>query len=301
MTVPTILTWWWKQPGGRTAYTPAHVAIWADMVKRHLSRPYRLAVVTNEPLELPGVEIIRPPREFEDIRLPTWREHRPQCLRRLTMFRPDAAQWFGERFICMDMDCVISGPLDPLFEGGEDFRIFAGTAPTRPYNGSLMMIRAGSRPRVYSEFTEGGAVEAGRKFVGSDQAWIAHILGPDEATWTASDGACWWQGRPHDSARVTFFPGGQKPWEMDGEFFASHYRRSDKRRGLILGRGPKVWDEAEAALDAGVYDGVIALREPAAHWPGDIEAVADNEAHALRLAAMLGFGDFTFCGRAWAA
>jgi hypothetical protein len=294
----TVLTWFWTQLGGRTAYTPAHVAIWADMVRRHLSVSHRLAVVTNEDLAIPGVETIRPPREFEEVRIPTWGEHRPQCLRRLVMFRRDAAQWFGERFVCMDMDCVISGPLDPLFRGEEEFRICAGTAPGRPYNGSMMLLRAGARPQVYDDFTPVAAAAAGKRFVGSDQAWIAHCLGPDEPTWGKADGVAWWHGREPAGARVTFFPGGTKPWEMDDPFVASHYRRSGARAGLSLGRGSAVWDEAEAALERRTYDGVIALREPARHWPGEIEAVADNEAHALRLAAMLGFSEWTFCGRA---
>lgn len=259
--------------------------------------PHRLACVTHEDVRFDGVEIIKPPREFEEVRIPTWGEHRPQCLRRLVMFRPDAAKWFGDWIICMDTDAVISGPLDPLFTD-HDFRIFKGTAPNRPYNGSLFMLRAGARAEVYADFTPERAADAGKQFVGSDQAWIAQRLGPDEPTWDARDGVSWWQGRADDNARVTFFPGGLKPWEMDDPFVAEHYRRGPGRRGLILGRGRSVWDDAEAALSGARYDGVIALREPAQHWPGDIEAVAENEAHAERLAAMLGFSEWTFCGRA---
>lgn len=294
----TVLTWWWRQPGGRTAYEPIHIAIWADMVRRHLKQPHRLAVVTHEPLSIPGVAIIRPPREFEEVRLATWPDFRPQCLRRLVMFRADAARWFGERFVCMDLDCVIGGPLDPLFGGGEDFRIFKGTAPGRPYNGSMMMLRAGARARVHSEFTPEGAAAAGRRFIGSDQAWISHVLGPNEATWDERDGVGWWQAR--STAPLLFFPGKVKPWDVIGTdpHVCRHYRRDPGRKALILGRGRAVWDEAEAALDRDRFDAVIAVREAARHWPGPVEAVADDDDHALKLAAMLGFGDFTFCGRA---
>lgn len=296
----TVLTWLWRQEGGRTAYTASHVNIWADMVRRHLKQPHRLACVTDIPEGIAShVEIIPPPHEFEDIRIPTWKEARPQCLRRLTMFRPDAGQTFGERFVCMDLDCCISAPLDPLFDTAADFKIFKGTAPDRPYNGSIFMLRAGARPQVYTDFTPQGAVDAGKRFVGSDQAWIAHCLGPKEAVWDHRDGVCWWQGREPQDARILFFPGHAKPWELtDNAYIGNHYRRDTGRRGLILGRGRSVWDEAEQALEAQRYDGVIALREPAKHWPGEIEAVADNEGHALRLAAMLGFRDYTFCGQA---
>lgn len=296
----TVLTWYWRQEGGRTAYTPAHVSIWASMVRRHLSMPHRLAIVTDEPLDIPGVEIIAPPREFEDVRIPTWKDHRPQCFRRLAMFRHDAAALFGERIICMDLDCVVSGPLDPLFAGGEDFRMFKGTVAARPYNGSLMMLRAGARAQVYERFTPEGAVEAGKRFLGSDQAWISHILGPNEAVWDAADGVDWWRpGMTGDRAPLLFFPGAVKPWEVVGTdpHVAAHYRRDDAGRGLILGRGKTVWDDAEAALEAGAFDGVIALHEAARHWPGPIEALADDEGHALKLAAMLGYSDHVFCGR----
>ncbi len=301
----TVLTWLWMQEGGRTSYTAAHVNIWADMVRRHLKMPHRLACVTDLPDGIDSrVEIIVPPREFEDIRIPTWKEARPQCLRRLTMFAPDAARTFGERFVCMDMDCVVSGPLDPLFNTATDFKIFAGTAANRPYNGSMMLLRAGARPHVYTDFTPERAVEAGQRFVGSDQAWISRCLGPDEAVWTEADGVFWWQGAGQvpEAPRVLFFPGSTKPWEMlEHPYVGGNYRRNGGRRALILGRGASVWDEAEQALDRWSFDGVIALREPAAHWPGEIEAVADNEKHALRLATMLGFARFTFCGQSLTA
>lgn len=292
----TILSWWWAQPGGRTAYTAAHVGIWASMVRRHLAMPHRIAVVTNEALDIPGVEVIRPPREFEDVRIPTWQDHRPQCLRRLVMFRPDAAKIFGERFLCMDLDVVISGPLDPLLTD-HDFRIMKGTAPGRPYNGSLMMLRAGARPQVYEQFTPEGAAEAGRRFLGSDQAWISHVLGPNEAVWDEADGVDWW--KPGTSAPLLFFPGSTKPWEAirNDPHVAEHYRRDGAGRGLILGRGRTVWDDAEAAIDKHQFDGVVALHEAARHWPGPVDALADDEAHALELAAMLGLSDNVFCGR----
>lgn len=294
----TVMAWFWKQPGGRTTYEAAHVTIWADMVRRHLKQPHRLAVVTTEKLNLPAeIETIVPPREFEDVRLPTWAEGRPQCLRRLVMFRPDAARWFGERFVCMDLDCVIGGPLDPMFDSGHDFRMFKGTAPGRPYNGSMMLLKAGARPQVYNRFTPEGAATAGRQFVGSDQAWISHILGPNEAVWDERDGVGWWQ--PGAQLPLLFFPGKLKPWDVIGTdpHVGKHYRRASGGKALILGRARSVWDDAEAALDRESFDGVIAVHEAARHWPGKVDAIADDDGHALKLATMLGFGEWTFCGR----
>lgn len=294
----TCLTWLWIQPGGRTEYTAQHVAIWASMIRRNLKRKHRIACVTHEDIDVPGVEIIRPPREFENVRIPTWKEHRPQCLRRLTMFRPDAARIFGEKIVCMDLDICITGPLDPFFAGDPEFRIATGAPIGMPYNGSVIFLTAGARPQVYERFTPQGAAEAGRRFIGSDQAWISHVLGPNEPTWTEADGLTRWQPGCKPSP-LMIFPGGVKPWEaiQHDAAVARHYRREGRRKVLILGRGPRVWHEAEAALDEQDFDGVIALRGPSRHWPGPLDAIANDESHARKLARMLGYSSVTLCGQ----
>src|SRR3546814_19892900 len=65
--------------------------------------------------------------EFLDISNPRWSNGRPQCYRRLSMFRRDAGEIFGERFVSMDLDVVVGGPLDPLFDRPEDLVLFKGT------------------------------------------------------------------------------------------------------------------------------------------------------------------------------
>lgn len=299
----TVLTWLWSQPGGRTSYTAGHVNIWADMVARNLSTPHRLACVTDMPDGIDaGVEIIAPPREFEDVRIPSWGDARPQCLRRLVMFRPDAAEIFGERFVCMDLDCVIGGQLDPFFETEAGFKICAGTAKGRPYNGSMMILRAGARPQVYTEFTGAKAVEAGRKFVGSDQAWISAILGPNEEVWRQEDGIAWFgQYRPPSSV-LTFFPGHLKPWDTASGWIGQHYRRSPRfGRCLILGYDENLWGDVESALNEGPFEAVIASPEAAEHWPGPILAVARTNEEAVRLAGIHGYSDIRRCGMKEAA
>lgn len=295
----TALCWYWKQPEGRTSYEPIHVAIWADMIRRNLTVPHRLACVTNEPLNIPGLEIIVPPSDFEDIRIPTWPEHRPQCLRRLSMFRRDAGEIFGEEILCTDLDLVVGASLDPLLDGAGDFRMSLGTAPGRPYNGSLVYLRAGARPQVYEDFTPNRAAEAGRKFIGSDQAWIAHCLGPKEATWAEGDGVVF-HGLPRSPStvrRIMFFPGATKPWmKQNDPWVLKHYRRSPQGRCLVLGYDDNLWAEVSRALDHGPYDAVIASPEAAKHWPGAVLAVARDNYHAARLAHMHGFDDVTWCG-----
>jgi len=303
MTEPIhVLTWLWQQPGGRTNYQPWHVRCWADMVRRHLTMPHTLAVVTDVPGDYGDIEVIAPPRDFEDVRIPTWGQHMPQCLRRLAMFRPDAAAIFGERFVSMDLDCVISGSLDPLFDRDEDFVMYRGTNAARPYNGSLLMMTAGARPQVYTEFTPEGAVAAGEKYIGSDQAWISYVLGPGEAVWGANDGVHAWNSRLNvGEPRVTFFLQPEKPWSYvaKGEpYCTEHYRREPHDgRALILGYAQTVWDDAERALSGGRFDAVIASPEAAQHWPQPVDAVAGDDDQAIRIAHMMGFTDYVFCGR----
>jgi hypothetical protein len=215
----TVLTWLWAQPRGRTKFAAHNVNIWADMVRRNLSTPHEIACVTATPQGIdPSIRIITPPGEFEDVQ-PKWGPRKPNCFRRLAMFRRDAAKIFGKRFVCMDLDCVVGGPLDPLFDRKEDLVLFKGTADTRPYNGSMMLIKAGCRPHVYEDFNQAGADISGTEFVGSDQAWLAHKLGWNETTWDEADGVYWYgkrylRERKRVTPRLLFFPGKVKPWDL---------------------------------------------------------------------------------------
>lgn len=301
----TVLTWLWAQPGGRATYTAEHVNIWAAMVRRHLRMPHRLACVTDMPDGIARhVDIIAPPGEFTGWEIPTWTGDKPQCLRRVALFAPDAASRFGaERLVSMDLDCVISGGLDPLFSRQEPIVLYkspSGAAPVaRPYNGSMLMLTAGVRPEVYSGLTLQGAIEAGRLYPGSDQAWISYALGPGEATWCEADGVVWWGRWFGDPARVMFFPGHPKPWQLleQEPFIAAHYRGARKGRALILGYGRTLWTEVNRALRSGRFEAVIASPEAARHWPAPVLAIAGDDLEAERLARMHGFADWVFCGR----
>lgn len=234
----TVLTWLWTQQKSRTNYTAHHVNLWAAMVRRNLSMSHRIACVTDTPRGIdPSVEIIPPTGEFVGMETPTWRNAKPNCFRRLVMFRRDAAKTFGKRFVSMDLDCVIGGPLDPLFDRKEDLVLFKGTSPNRHYNGSMQLITAGCRPHVYEKFNLTGAEEAGIRFHGSDQAWLCYHLGPGEATWGEGDGVCWfnpgypgsWKPKPKPKPTILFFPGRTKPWDWTMLPFVKNNYRLDMR------------------------------------------------------------------------
>lgn len=233
----TVLTWLWRSPTCRTQFKAEYVNIWADMVRRNLSLPHRIACVTDTPEGIDSsIEIIKPPGDFEDVQAP-WGVRKPNCYRRLSMFRRDAGDIFGERFVCMDLDCVIGGPLDPLFDRPHDLVLFKGTAPDRPYNGSMMLIKAGCRPQVYEDFTAEGARISGEEFVGSDQAWLAHKLGNREKVWSEKDGVFWYGSlyralSKKVKPRILFFPGKVKPWTLAqvriDPFVTNNYRMSER-------------------------------------------------------------------------
>lgn len=226
----TILSWFWKQPDGRATYTAETVNIWADMVSRNLSIPHRMACVTSHQDGIdPHIQIIAPPKDYEDVQMPGWGADKPQCLRRLSMFRPDAADIFGERFVCMDLDCVVFDSLDPLLDTDADFKMYRGTNRKRPYNGSMLLLRAGARPQVYRQLTPLALRVAGSQYVGSDQAWISFILGAGEETWGIDDGVHAYNSRWNTSdPRLMFFLGNPKPWDAEPQsdpMIRKHYRK----------------------------------------------------------------------------
>lgn len=296
----------WHKKGSRTNYTAAHVNIWAAMVSKHLTIPHRIACVTDMPEGIdPYIEIIKPPGEFVDLETPTWKGDKPNCFRRLAMFRPDAAKIFGERFVCMDLDCVIGANIDMLFDRDDDFVMYKGTSFDRPYNGSMMMLRAGARPQVYVDFNEENAIKSGAKYVGSDQAWISYCLGPNEKTWSFEDGICWWGSQYNTlipEKRIMFFPGQIKPWESVtygfDKWITSHYKGNKKNKTcLILGYNKNVWDELEDALEQGPFDNYIISPEIEPYWTNGYLEIAANDEYALRLVRMHGYENFVFCGR----
>lgn len=219
-----LFTWLWRQEPVMHDYDASKVNLWASQLRRHLTIPYRLGCVTDMPDGLDAdIEVIPLPKEFSDVRVAAWDEKKkcPQCYRRLTLFALDAERRFGaKRFVSMDMDVLATGKLDSLFDHDHDFVILKGTATHRPYNGGMVQLTAGARPQVFETFTPEGAALSRQRFVGSDQAWISHVLGKGEKTWGPQEGVYYkrllpsdtW--RPPNNMRMLFFPGSPKPWDI---------------------------------------------------------------------------------------
>lgn len=227
MTPITFVAWRWKptKPDPRFAFTPATVYALKGMIARFYDRPHRFVCVTDEPEALPGIETIR---LWDDCaRIPSRFGHSyPSCYRRLKVFAPDAGDLFGERLVSIDLDTVIVGDLVPLFDRPDDFVIWGESdyPHTTPYCGALWMLRTGTRSKVWTEFDEQTSPDLAWSHGcrGSDQGWLAYILGRHEATWTRRDGVYSWRKHikagplPRD-ARLVAFHGKQKPWDKHGQ------------------------------------------------------------------------------------
>lgn len=209
-----IVLWLWKDHRGRRAgvYGPDDVCRVASSIRKNTRMPHDIVCITDwEPEHFPS-----------DIRvIPLWDDHRDLggCYVRLKAFSPEMRDIIGERFIWLDIDCVITGNLDPVFSRREDAVFWRScTVSSLPMNGSMVLQTAGARAQVWSTFqgAESAAITRGLNMVGSDQAWMAYVLGHDEAVWTSRrDGVCafkrdCFKWLPPD-ARIVFFPGRTKP------------------------------------------------------------------------------------------
>ncbi len=212
-----VVCWKWKNPGllkkgHGFSFSSEHVNRLYSMVKRHLHIPFEFCCITDDPRGI--VDGIRT--------IPLWQDHRNLggCYVRLKAFSEEMKEIIGPRFVWMDLDTVILGDITPLFDRTEDMVIWGDTARNTPYNGSMVLMNAGSRKQVWETFSP-DKKELGRKlgYVGTDQAYIAACLGPHEKRWSTHDGVYSFRchikatGKtiPPPGARIIFFHGSADP------------------------------------------------------------------------------------------
>jgi hypothetical protein len=235
----SIVCWKWKSPAGyRSAFGPETVNVLRAMVARHYQKPHRFICVTDDSRGIePGIEIIPLWDDYASVPSPNG-TRQPSCYRRLKAFSKEAVDLFGPRFVSMDLDCVVTGDLLPLWDRDEDFVIWGDTSPKTPYNGSMFLLKAGSRRQVWEDFDPKTSPANGRAlgYFGSDQAWIAARLGPHEARWSQKDGVLSYRndimaGRllsnglrirePNnalpENARIVLFHGNVDPWSPQAQ------------------------------------------------------------------------------------
>jgi len=228
----TVVFWLWKDPLCHRQYTVEHVERAVAMVDRNLTLPHRFVLITDQPVSIANVRTVPLWPDFHLVKAPSerWRRDYVQCYVRLRIFSAEdyIRDIVGERFVSMDLDMIVSGSLDPLFSRTEDFLIVkALDHPHRgPYNGSMWMMTTGARREVWEDFSLEAikAMPDNIDFHITDQGWILYRLGEKEAGWDHRDGVYLWPSivwhqiqRPKQlpkNARVSFFNGGDKPWDM---------------------------------------------------------------------------------------
>lgn len=218
----TVITWLWKTTGWRTGYGAQHVNALEKMVKENLKIPHVFKCFTDMPEGI-NCETIplwdNPPTNTHPAK--------PNCYRRLRAFSEEMRPVLGDRFLSLDLDCVITGDITSIVSRKEDFIILEGSVS--PYNGSMWMMNTGCRKKVFDDFhpvhsphIAGQQKNAqGRNFYGSDQAWISYKI-PGEKTWGKEDGVYQYvydikDKRFPSNTKIVFFAGGVKPWS-DGNF-----------------------------------------------------------------------------------
>jgi len=207
-----ITTWLWGQK-----YTVAHVKKLRSGFNRHLQQSFRFVCFTDtqrEPVD--GVTFA----PFPDLYLTNVKG----CFARLRMFDPTFQAWndlSSGRIVCCDLDTVITGPLDPVFDRPEPFVILQGGNAVNPcpYVGALMMLRGGAYPEVWKNFSLEKASKVPFHEFPDDQGWLWHMI-PDAAGWKAGEGGVYvfqkpgWPNKsvelPADARLVTFI-GWRKP------------------------------------------------------------------------------------------
>lgn len=196
-----IGTWFWGKK-----YPIDYVSRLDASVKRNLSLPYRWHVWT-------------PPAEdmyLTDVK---------GCFCRLRLFDPawQAEQEIelGDRIVCMDLDSIVTGAVDTLFDRDDPFSILQGANRHQfKFNGSIFSVVAGAYPEVWSGFSLQEARRIPFAEFPDDQQWMeAKIQLHPDAWQVGSASGIYAMGKPGwpagealpEDARLVVFPGWRDP------------------------------------------------------------------------------------------
>lgn len=222
----TIVCFLWRDPEYRFAgrYTADHVNRLRGMVARNLATPHEFVCVTDDPKGLD-----------ERIRVvPLWPDlaELGNNWRRIKVFAPEMVDVLGERIVLMDVDCVVTGDLTPLFYTTEDFVAMPCHHKKTHYNTGFFYLRGGALPNIWRMFDPVVSPQAcdDAGMIGWDQAWISLFLGPRHRTWGVDDGVLNYRydvlkgGQDPEKARIVFFPGDHDPSLCEDEWVKRHWR-----------------------------------------------------------------------------
>lgn len=194
-----------------------HVIVWVWGRKYGPEYVERLAAGIKRNLDDCTFTVCRPLPEDEYL------TELPGCLCRLRTFDPcwQKSMGFkrGERILCLDLDLIVTGRMEPLFDREEPFVILQGANAKNPcrFNGSVWSVVAGYRPDIWTEFSVEAANAVDFYIYPEDQAYFEAKM-PEAGAYGAKDGVYgfkktfWPVGDKLPSgARIVAFPGSRDP------------------------------------------------------------------------------------------
>jgi hypothetical protein len=152
------------------------------MASRHMRRPFRFVCFTDDATGLnAGVEAMPIPA----LRIDAPYENTPW--RKLALYQPALGDLQGPALF-MDLDVVVTGPLDPLFDHPGDYCIIHNwTHPDRIVgNSSVFRFEVGSKTELVDTFLS-QPTQHWVDLYRNEQAFLSHVLGRERLTYWPAD------------------------------------------------------------------------------------------------------------------
>jgi hypothetical protein len=216
--------------------TPEEVRIWDSMIARNLTVPHRRICVTHRPDLLEHF--------IECIPIDPAKHVPGTCLVKLQAHKPGGVAKEGDRVLLMDIDCVVTGNLDPLVSPPYSMMFWKNpnyeAGGRRGFiQGSMQLFTVGATEFLWADFDPKSTMSwLNRRFGGKEQCWISERLNVDYPNagwewvvphWTEKWGV-YGRGRLFNgkmgagvqtelpaNARIVFFPGNRSPSEPEAQ------------------------------------------------------------------------------------